>query len=268
MATVMFQHEHIDGGKPLVVRTGADEISWAYQLNIAKFPTYGGEVVQLLSVFVDDLKIAGTVRSYKEAEAIYGFFMQYFVTATQGPVANADVNEHFSQQPMIMTYEERQWQIEIQPLHAPGFIYSRETVAPKWQVQSHIVDTGLDVESLRELALGHARLEEEVRGNFKLTGIISPASADPATNPFIAPVTPSTKLSKTGKVEFNPLDAKEVTAGLSKIADYYSNLLPTYMKGDFSALVNTIGSKPVYGRPSDGTETPDELIPKQAKKQK
>ena len=81
---LLFHHELVNNGVPLVVTTGLDEIAWAYALNTATFPTYGGEVVQILSVYIDDMEVEGTVRTYAEAEAIYSFFMKYFTIATQG----------------------------------------------------------------------------------------------------------------------------------------------------------------------------------------
>src|SRR5271170_2407716 len=81
---LLFHHELVNNGVPLVITTGLDEVGWAYALNIATFPTYGGEVVQILSVYIDDMEAEGTVRTYEEAEAIYTFFMKYFTVATQG----------------------------------------------------------------------------------------------------------------------------------------------------------------------------------------
>src|SRR5580658_5023480 len=127
MPSVIFRHEKVNNGRPLVVNTGADEVAWAYVLNTAKYPTYGGEVIQILSCYVDDMQIQGTVRTYKEAEDIYEFFISYYVIASQGSGGTS-----FEQRPMIMEYPERQWTFFIQPLGTPTFTYSLETIAPKW----------------------------------------------------------------------------------------------------------------------------------------
>src|SRR5208282_3335255 len=85
---LVFQHEHVNGGKPLIVDTGADEISWGYALNVPKIPTYGGEVIQILSAYIEDMSISGMVRTYSKTEEIYSFFMEYFIIASQGATEN------------------------------------------------------------------------------------------------------------------------------------------------------------------------------------
>src|SRR5436189_627300 len=106
MPKLIFEHEKVNNGNPLVVHTGADEVKWGYKLNIARKQTYGGEVVQILSCYIDDLEIEGMVRAYKTTEKIYRFFMEYFVKATQGPVANATAESKFEQTPMVFIYPE------------------------------------------------------------------------------------------------------------------------------------------------------------------
>lgn len=258
MTNVVFQHERVRGGEPLVVTTGVDEIAWSYHLNVAKYQTYGGEVVQILSAYVEDLNVTGTVRNYEHAEDIYSFFMEYFTKATQGTqgkgVAEAD---HFTQVPMTMTYEERAWLFSIQPLSTPGFVYSLETVAPKWTLVAHIVDTGNDVQALKDMIIAESALTamgSEFKRGFKLKGVISPDSGDPALNPFISPVAdkkgPKGEAPKTGEsatATFEPIKAKEVGEGLGHLADYYSSLLPSYMKGNFEDIAALSGAKPAFG---------------------
>src|SRR5579884_427636 len=87
MPSVFFAHPQLG---TLSIDDGVDEIQWAYNLNTATFPTYGGEVIQILSVFIDDVTIGGTVATYHQMEAIYRFFAAYMQIATQGrnPVPN------------------------------------------------------------------------------------------------------------------------------------------------------------------------------------
>jgi hypothetical protein len=99
---LLFQHELVRGGEPLVVETGMDEVEWSYNLNVAEFPTYGGEVVQILAVYIDDLMINGTIASYSELESIYGFFMEYFTVATQGTSALSPEGDKYTQVPMVI----------------------------------------------------------------------------------------------------------------------------------------------------------------------
>src|SRR4051794_31156530 len=83
-AELIFTHPNVRSGTPLTVTTGADMIRWTYTLNTANWPTYGGEVVQILSVAIDDVNIQGTCRNYAEMENIYAYFLEFVQIATQG----------------------------------------------------------------------------------------------------------------------------------------------------------------------------------------
>lgn len=244
---LLFYHELVNGGEPLVVTTGADEIGWAYALNVAEFPTYGGEVVQILSVYIDDLTIEGTVRQYPDVEEIYEFFMQYFTIATQG--SSAASADKYSQVPMIMEYAHRGWRFEIQPLEAPGFTYATETVAPKWQIKAHMVDKTPDVSKLQDLIVQELINKEQ----FSLKGTISPESGDPAQNPFIAP---GTFLGD----KFVESTAKQAAEGVTKIGDYYNSLLPSYLNDTFFQAETAVGAKPNFGNEGAG-ETVKTTLP-------
>lgn len=236
---LLFQHESVNGGEPLVVLTGMDEVSWAYVLNVAEFPTYGGEVVQILSCYIDDLSIEGTIRQYGEAEAIYSYFMKYFANATQGNSATS--TDKYNQTPMIMEYGHRGWRFEIQPLETPGFLYSTETVAPKWMMKAHMVDKTPDVSKLENLVVSELEYKERTSGEpFSLKGLISPESGNPAQNPFIAP---GTFLGDT----FVESTAKNAAEGAIKIGDYYNSLLPSYLNDTFFQAQTAVGAKPAFG---------------------
>lgn len=244
---LLFHHELVNGGEPLVVTTGADEISWAYALNVAEFPTYGGEVVQILSVYIDDVIIEGTARQYVEVEEIYSFFMKYFTIATQGSTAASA--DKYSQVPMIMEYTHRGWRFEIQPLDAPGFVYSTETVAPQWKIKAHVVDKTPDVSKLQNLVVQSLINKEQ----FSLKGVISPESGDPAQNPFIAPGT------FIGD-KFVESTAKQAAEGVTKIGDYYNSLLPSYLNNTFFQDETAVGAKPNFGNEGKG-ETVKTTLP-------
>lgn len=244
---LLFHHELVNGGEPLIVVTGADEIGWSYALNVAEFPTYGGEVVQILSVYIDDVTIEGTARQYFDVEEIYGFFMEYFTVATQG--SSAASADKYSQVPMIMEYAHRGWRFEIQPLEAPGFTYATETVAPKWHMKAHVVDKTPDVSKLQDLIVQELVSKEQ----FSLKGIISPESGDPAQNPFIAP---GTFLGD----KFVESTAKQAAEGVTKIGDYYNSLLPSYLNDTFFQSETAVGAKPNFGNEGAG-ETVKTTLP-------
>lgn len=236
---LLFSHPQVGS---ISVDTGMDEIGWSYNLNTANFPTYGGEVVQILSVYIDDLYIKGTIRNHEDLEIIYNFFANYMLIATQGSKGIGDYN----QEPMTMTYSARQWSFSIQPISAPGFTYSLETVAPEWQLQAHVVDNTPDVDALKQLVVAQV-LNGEDNQNFALTGIISPASGDPSQNPFSAPGTEA-----GGR--FTPLSQTQTQEDLGNFADYYNSLIPAYMNDNFASIIGSEGSKPAFGTTTAPTQ--------------
>jgi hypothetical protein len=153
MPEITFSYPHINEGDPLRIRTGANNISWAYNLNTQRYPTYGGEVVQVLSVNIDNLRIDGDVESYAKMEEIYRFFLKYMQRATQGAGGVA-----YDESPVTMTYPERGWTLQIQPLGLPGLRYGRDVVVPTWNLQANIVEPDPDMGSL---SIDHALNVEE-----------------------------------------------------------------------------------------------------------
>lgn len=127
MAAVSFSHPLMT--RPLLIDTKPDQITWNYGLNTSVYPTFGGEVVQILSVYFDDMTVAGTVSSYAELEAIYSWFIAYMQYATQG---RSDPS--FDQHPVTFQYPQRGWTFQIWPKALPGFRYARDVVAPTWKL--------------------------------------------------------------------------------------------------------------------------------------
>lgn len=223
-------------GRSLEMETGVDEIAWSYKLNTANYPTYGGEVIQILSIYIDDISMAGTVATYRKLEEIYNYFAKYMTLASQGPSGTGSYNQGF----MKMTYEHRNWTLYIQPLSIPGFVYSTEVVAPEWHLTAHVVDkTSGNYQALRELTEGHILNNSD----FKLQGIISPAARNPANNPWSAP-------GVVKNSEFSPATKAQTSGSLKQGADYYNSLIQAYEQGEFSSIHGNIGSKPAFGRTS------------------
>src|SRR4051812_22773780 len=106
-------HKHVIFSHPvvssrlgdLVLRVNPYEVIWSYGLNTANFPTYGGEVVQILSIFFDDMEVSGEVRAYTDVERIYRWFLTYMTVATQGYGGDGSYNA----QPVIFKYPHRGW---------------------------------------------------------------------------------------------------------------------------------------------------------------
>lgn len=226
--TVLFSHPQVG---ELHVRTGIDNISWGYQLNTANFPTYGGEVVQILSCYVDDLTVQGTLQSYLDMENVYTYFLQYL------KIANTR-DRNSLMHPMKFYYPHRQWEFEIIVTNLPGYRKARDVVAPTWQISAHVVDEGNDVESLKQLIVDEAQIKAQI------------GSTDPKFNEHFG---------LEGKIRFideNPFSDPFTDQGLNfannrheaiqNIGDYYSTLLPSYLDGDFDAIFGNIGSQPSF----------------------
>lgn len=245
MATVQFQHDYAGF---LSIDTGMDNAAWSYSLNTITFPTYGGEVVQILSVYIDDLSLGGTVTSYAQIEAIWKYFSTYFAAATQGSNQNVPPQSvggsAYNLKPMWFIYPERNWKFKIYPKAAPGFRYGREVVAPQWQVVCHVVDDSSGISSTESIADGIKSLAiQNIQAgfppssnvnsvDFNIIGQISPKYGDPNGDPF------------------QTFDAGEAQAvqDVSKLADYYSTLIPAYMKGNLQDIITAAGSTPVLGK--------------------
>lgn len=224
---VIFYHPIVG---TLTVHTGIDSIQWGYELNTVNFPTYGGEVVQILSCYVDDLNVRGTLRNYIEMEQTYQYFLNYI----RGASADGTRNET----PMKFTYPHRGWDFDIFVTQAPGYRKARDLTAPEWQINAFVVDQANDVESLKELVIEEASIKANIGSsdpnfdeNFSLQGKIYFTADNPFSDPFT---------DQGLKFATNQADA------LKNISNYYSSLLPSYVNGNFDAIFGSIGSQPAF----------------------
>jgi len=241
MASIGFTHPAPSVGE-LIVDNGVDSAAWAYGVNTVSFPTYGGEVIQVLSVYVDDLTISGTISTYAQVEQIYTYFASYFSVATQGinPTPQAGQTA-YNLQPMYLVYPIRNWVFKVYPKEAPGFRYARDLTAPIWSATFHIIDDspdlGLIKDGLKATAVKSINSASGFTGlatqYFNLKGLISPDDDNPELDPF----------------QTYDADVAQQATNIGNIANGYSALIPTYMQGDFAGVTGeglsaTIGSKP------------------------
>ena len=238
----LVEFEHQDVGT-LRVWTGVDEIEWGYSLNVARWPTYGGEVIQILSCFVDDLSIMGSVQTYEDMEKVYTYFFQYMQIAAQGDSKTVGATIGTTKQnqiPMTFRYPHRGWEIHVVPTGAPGMRKARDVVIPNWKVTCHVVDEEGDVDNIKDLILREVEIKEAIGSkdtnfdaNFDLKGEITFVDENPFSDPW------------TNKgTQFTRKDYWD------SAADFYSQLLPSYLKGDFDAITGGMGSKPAFGASS------------------
>lgn len=235
-------------GNVLTVEVKPDQISWSYGLNTANYPTYGGEVVQILSCYFDDLTVIGQVGTYEDIEIIYGWFIDYMQAATQGEAGKGS----FDTSPVIMTYKPRGWKFRLYPKSLPGFKYGRDVVAPTWKLVAAIAEPG---QAFKNAV--YDRLPEIYRETGLTFGRATMAQfADPFDDPFSGPTDEAYKKDK-------------LRGAYGELADTFNNLIPSYLEGDFEDLSASY-SKPTFlaGGVRDGKNTGTNRAKNQAEDQR
>lgn len=231
MSEVVFTHPDIDLPS-LRVAVKPDSIFWSYGLNTANYPTYGGEVVQILSVYFDDLEITGMIQGYPELEKIYRWFIRYFQLATQGNSGRGSYNTD----PVIMNYPERQWSFRLYPKSLPGFKYGRDVVVPQWKVVAAVDEPNAHSPgSLSSLIISDTTQKFIESEGIQLFGKATAEIGFNRTDPFSG---------------YTPQDYKKGTVrdAYGKLADSYTKtFLPSYLTGDFKDLTADY-SKPMFLR--------------------
>jgi hypothetical protein len=132
----------------LVIETGADEITWGYGMNVSRTPTYGGEVVQILSMYADKLNIKGVCQNYGKQREICEFFQRYigYVTGSEKKVRRQGY--------LQFSYPARDWNFIIMVTEAPDLMLATEVVTPEWKITAEIVSEN------DRYALGKARHDQ------------------------------------------------------------------------------------------------------------
>lgn len=244
MPPIKFSHPQISTS--LTVDTGVNDVTWSYTLNTATYPTYAGEVVQVLSTAIDNLSISGEVRSVAEMEGIYAWFLTYMQIATQGTGGTS-----YSEYAVKMEYPERGWTLFIQPIALPGLHYGRDVVVPSWQLQAHILDPDKDMKDVTTDAAitNQARLAVDPLANFNELSTFQQMSAGIGwreTNPFSDPLG---VLSADEKQIFPDFNARfegmdkaktSIREDLSGIAKQLSHMVEKYAGGDVSGVLQQI----------------------------
>lgn len=246
-ANLIFSHPAMDHDLGILV--SPNEIEWSYGLNVANFPTYGGEVIQILSAYIEDMTISGNVESYRQLEDIYSWFIVYAQIATTGIGTGK-----FNVEPVQMWYSPRSWHFQVYPTGAPGFKYSRETVAPEWTLKCSVVDPAQDaINAVMDQAAIEAATNKT--GEPALFGKATGEIGFVEHNPFSDPEGDEGELGKKNREKF--LGGEKVKQGIEQLADNYNKLLPAYLEGNFEDLTAD------YSRPvSKLAKEAEEKVPK------
>lgn len=125
---VMFSHPSIK--KKLVINTGMDEIRWPFALNVNIIPTYGGEVQQILSAYVDRMTITGSTTSNDQLKEIYEWFLQYM---------NVAGLHNRSERAIRFQYPERGWDFWIQVVSLPNYTLGFDKIGTPWSLTAEVV---------------------------------------------------------------------------------------------------------------------------------
>ncbi len=128
--TVYFSHPQIRN--KLAIRTGANQIEWDYELNTRTTPTYGGEVIQVLSAKIGQLVVSGNTVNEIHLEGIYQWFRQYMEIVTW---------RKRSQEPAVFEYPNRGWKFSVHIIDAPGMRFATDLVAPEWSITAELINT-------------------------------------------------------------------------------------------------------------------------------
>lgn len=232
-ANLIFTHPKMSSD--LGVFVNPNQIEWSYGLNTANYPTYGGEVIQILSAFIEDMTIIGNVETYRKLEDIYSWFITYAQIATTGIGTGK-----FNVQPVQMYYQERGWHFQIYPTGAPGFKYGRDVVAPEWTIKASVVDPAQDaINAIMDQAAIEAATNQS---GFALFGKATGEIGFEEHNPFSDPEGNEGDRGKKNREKF--LGGEKVKQGIEALADNYNKLLPAYLEGNFEDLTGDY-SKPV-----------------------
>jgi hypothetical protein len=237
--TVVLQFHHDFIGQDLYVQTGADNINWTYTLNTQRYPTYGGEVVQILSCFVDTLTVQGTCERQMTGdytnpgmEDIYTWFLKYMQGASQGGAGTIAYTERY----ITMAYPARNWVVNIQLQSLPGYLLDRDTVAPTWQISGKVVEeigSGMSLDDILTGGGGFGNgVGADVQAFKNLQDGVSLKYPDPSQSPFTSPF--------QGKV--TPAQIKSLQDSISKdLGNQFSQIVQSWSNGDYSSF---LGAQP------------------------
>jgi hypothetical protein len=233
MAELTFTSQ--DGSQELNVPIKPDYIKWSYGLNTQTTPTYGGEVIQILSAFISDMTVGGQVRTYSQAEKIYEFFVDKLTQATQQ-------GKFKHQKGVTMYYPERDWTFKLLPLALSPLKYGRDIVVPEWEVRFHVMQADQDVISL----ITEQESVKALANRFGVPSLFGQATGNigwEEDDPFRSPIPDDKKLNDFYK---DLIGGETVRYQASDLGDWFNNLIPSYLQGNFDDLSAD------YSRPSFG----------------
>lgn len=231
-STIRFSHQHpLLASHPLILRSGANAIKWAYNLNTQVTPTYGGEVVQILSCNVGPMQISGNPMGsydregnadvnqtvYDELERIRKWFLTYMHIA--GTINRKDDRTQRDQRAVRFEYPARGWEFWIQPTNLSGIRAARDVVSPEWALTAEILSdndlnffSGMTMAAFTDTITSQAALASADATFQRMSQI----GFDP-NSPWI-----------------DPTSAANAVTDLGRFGDNFQALLGAWSSGDFA----------------------------------
>lgn len=241
---ILFSYNNPDTkvAESLTVTTGANSVYWSYNLNTQTFPTYGGEVVQILSCNITDLEIQGECRNYLQMQDIYRFFAQYMQYASQGMRGKPT---KYLGNPIKMRIPSRGWTLKIIPKVVPGFRVGTEVVAPEWRLLAQVYedDGSANQEILSSIASKYYGGQTSIQEAMNKTSTLSQIGYNPDSG-FVNPMASLVK-AKDGKVQPNRFDGKALRENYKKRGEAYRQIVESYIENE---------SEDAYGTLFDGNK--------------
>ena len=224
---IIFSHPALS--KVLTIDVNPESVVWSYGLKTQNYPTFGGEVVQILSMFIEDMTITGMVSSYAKMETIYSWFVAYMQRATQGKTQAYDTT------PVTFEYPARGWKFLIQPKAAPGFKYGRDVVAPTWSITAAVVESP---ESFESTLRSSVEAQAASTDGFKPFGTATAEIGFSEFNPWTTP--------NTGKA-YKEGATKKYYAELSGANGPFNSFMKSFLTDD-AKTAEALGAN--YSKPS------------------
>lgn len=233
----------------LTVTTGANSIYWGYGINTQTYPTYGGEVVQILSCYITDLQIEGDCRNYLQMEDIYRFFAEYMQYASQGVRGKGD--QKYLTNPVKMNVPSRGWNLKIVPKSVPGFRLGTEVVAPQWQLVAQVYedDANANQAILSSIASKYYNSPNiSIAEAINKTTTLSQIGYNPDSG-FVNPLLSATDTK--GKTKPNKFDGEALKEAYTKRGEAYRQIVKSYIDNDSEDAYGTLFVGNEYSKPTE-----------------
>jgi len=252
---VIFSYQRPDKKREesLIVNTGANSVYWNYNLNTQTYPTYGGEVVQILSCSISDVEIEGECRNYIQMEDIYNFFVTYMQFASQG-ISNKPIK--YLGNPMRMRIPSRGWNLKLVPKSVPGFKLGTEVVAPSWKVTAQVFedDDTISGQILSSIARKYYGTPDiTIQQAMDSTSTLSEIGYYPDSG-F---VNPNMSLGDTKGAKPNRFDGKALKKAYESRGEAFRQIINTYIENDgknaYGSLFDGVNYSSPYEKSGDGS---------------